>query len=142
MFDNARSLLFYVANLTSILERVPNTFKLECHTVCPPGLDTLEDYSYIRSIHLSLAFTYFKLDHSHHKFYMTFRYSLPYRRPSTFSSIELFDKNYVSVGKFKLLPDQDAFAFLNNFESTLKGYIENGFPAVEVAATQTELAHE
>ena len=120
MFDNARSLLFYVANLTSILERVPNTFKLECHTVCPPGLDTLEDY----------------------KFYMTFRYSLPYRRPSTFSSIELFDKNYVSVGKFKLLPDQDAFAFLNNFESTLKGYIENGFPAVEVAATQTELAHE
>lgn len=142
MFDNASSLLFYVANLTNLLQKVSGVYNLQCYTACPPGIDELEDYSYVRSIHLSLVFTYFNQARDLNKFYMTFRYTLPYHKPSRFSSIEVFDKNYKSRFKFKLLPNQDNFTYLNNFETSLKDIIQNGFPVEVDTVSQTELTHD
>jgi hypothetical protein len=129
MFNDATSLLFYVANLRGFILRIRNVRDVTITTVCPPGIDSLEDYNYLRSIHLSLKFiiTYDFQDDSGNPtttYYMTFRYTLPYRKPSVFSSIELFDKSYLTLRKFKVQSEQSDLDYINLFETGFKSIIQ------------------
>ena len=126
MFNNATSLLFYVANLQSFVSKIRGVNKVDVYTVCPPGIDSLVEYGYNRAIHLSLKFIVNVMEHPVQVFYMTFRYSLPHRAPSKFSSIEIFNQQYQSVIKFKYLDGADNFfVYLQNFEQHLKEMIAN-----------------
>lgn len=123
MFNNATSLLFYVANLANKVTKV-NPLS-EVLTVCPPGIDSLDEYGYNRAIHLSLKFIINFNALPKHVFYMTFRYTLPHRMPSQFSSIEILDSHYRSVMKFKYTNTLDFFSYLQNFENVFMSLVSN-----------------
>jgi hypothetical protein len=149
MFNDATSLLFYVANLRNFVAKIRNVREVSITTVCPPGIDSLEDYSYLRSIHLSLKFivTYDFQDDTGSPtsiFYMTFRYTLPYRKPSTFSSIEIFDSSYRTLRKFKVQPEQAMLDYINLFETGFKSIVEERSIALAdvVASATTVTSHE
>jgi hypothetical protein len=149
MFNDATSLLFYVSNLRNFVAKIRNVREVFITTVCPPGIDSLEDYSYLRSIHLSLKFivTYDFQDDTGSPtstFYMTFRYTLPYRKPSTFSSIEIFDSSYRTLRKFKVQPEQVMLDYINLFETGFKSIVEERSIALAdvVASATTVTSHE
>lgn len=141
MFNNATSLLFYVANLENFVRRIRNVNDVKVFTVCPPGIDSMEEYGYNRAIHLSLKFTVLYMELPQQTFYMTFRYTLPHRAPSKFSSIEIFNQQYQSAIKFKYLDSDNFFVYLQNFEDHFKQMIANPSdarwtPAVSMVGAQ------
>ncbi len=147
MFNDATSLLFYVANLQNFVLKVRGVNSVNVMTACPPGLSTLEDYNYLRSIHLTLKFVVNYetdvFDNATSVYYMTFRYTLPYSKPSTFSSIEIFDKGYNSVQKFKVQPTQLFFDYINEFELGFKNILQNHIVATPVVVPTTMVpAHD
>jgi hypothetical protein len=121
-FNKADNLLFYAAY---IVDRLQNAFKqqrLIVYTVCPPSADSLDELSYLRAIHLNLKVVATESFH----YYITFRYTLPYRAPSKFSSIEVLNSDYQAVRKFKMVDGTPLSALLSTFETFLTDFTTAG----------------
>lgn len=121
-FNKADNLLFYAAYIVNRLERGFSSQGLVVYTVCPPSADSLDELSYLRAIHLNLKVV---VRDSFH-YYITFRYTLPYRSPSKFSSIEVLDSNYQSIRKFKLVEGVPLSNLLAEFETFLTSFTSDG----------------
>ncbi len=116
-FNKADNLLFYAAYIVDKLQVAFKDFGVSVYTVCPPSVDSLEDLSYLRAIHLNL-----KVVSNYTHYYLTFRYTLPYRGPSKFSSIEVLNSNYDSVSKFKLVEGVLLSTLLLEFETFIMNW--------------------
>ena len=110
-FNKADNLLFYAAYIVNKLQGLGHSV----YTVCPPSADSLDELSYLRAIHLNLKV----VPQTGRPFYITFRYTLPYRQPSKFSSIEILNSDYQSISKFKLVDGVALPTLLNQFETFL-----------------------
>jgi hypothetical protein len=117
----------------ALIEKYTKLYGGEVLTVCPPSTTDSEQLNYNRAIHLSLKFsTTANLLHS--VFYLTFRFTFPAsNKPSKFSSLEVFNSDYVSIYKIRIsnfllagTNEPDFYTFTNTFENNFFNVILQG----------------